>query len=227
MKGMMNFLERAGLVTIDPVEQAAPTSEVSAEPSVPGVPESAISPPPPAADTPLLPGTPLNLEAIYHQAAIAPSLYPAERLLRLLDGLSAMDEATRRLAVAAMDGADDSWSIDDPLADAAAKMAALADHSRHIQAALLSTQGQTQSRIDTITERQEKVVGDIRKQIGELEALMERELQRAATDAAQERAELKKAQDQVAWELSEISLLTQRFQALSTQFSPSNPTPKE
>ena len=113
MKGMLNFLEKAGLVRNDPPAEAPPlTSEVAAEPPPP-VPAS-------AAATPVGSGV-LDAEAVYAQAGVPPSVYPAERLLRLVDGLSAMDPATRLMAIQAMDAADESWTMADPVADAAAK----------------------------------------------------------------------------------------------------------
>ena len=226
MKGMLDFLEKAGLVRNDvPEEQAAPApvssataSQVIASPA--GV---ALS----AAESSPGPGDSLNLEEIYASGGVTPALYPAERLLRLLDGLSAMDDATRLMAVKAMDAADESWSIEDPLADAAAKTRALAAHAQQLQAGLQAMQTQTQSRLDAIAARQEQVVGDIRTQINELEALVSRELSRAAADIATQQAELKAAQDQTARALGEIAHLSQRLQSLSGQFGTATLASKE
>ena len=117
MKGIVNFLEKAGLVTMDePVEPAV------AEPESGAAVDFSLGPT--SADAVLTAGdsTPLNFDDIYANAGVSPSAYPAERLLRLVDGLSAMDQATRLMAIKAMDAADESWTIDDPLADAAAKV---------------------------------------------------------------------------------------------------------
>ncbi|MGQ0709543.1 MAG: methyl-accepting chemotaxis protein [Rhodoferax sp.] len=220
---MLSFLEKAGLVTIDTPEEQAPAA--TAPPPAQQAP--AAPPAPGAATVATVPGPPLNLDAIYADGGIAPCLYPAERLLRLLDGLSAMDEATRRLAVAAMDAADESWSIEDPLADAAAKVQVLAAQGQRLQANQQTLQAQTQARLDAIASRQDQVVGGIRKQISELEALIEREVNRAAQERSQLQAELQAAQDQTARELGEMAQWSARLQGLSTQFSNPNPAPKE
>lgn len=210
MKGMMDFLEKAGLVTKD--VPAASTADPGTAP-VQTLAEAAVE------VASLGSGAPLDFESIYAQAGIAPALYPAERLLRLLDGLSAMDEATRRMAIQAMDAADESWSIDDPLADAAAKAQGLAAHAAQLQQNLLAVQAASQHTLQAIAARQEKVVGDIRQQISELEGLVARELARSAQETATQEASLKATQDQTARELHELTVVRQRLLGLAAQFS--------
>jgi hypothetical protein len=223
MKGMLNFLEKAGLVKRDePVEQASPEIEITlSEPSAPSPVASAPTAPVTSA------GEPLNLDEIYTAQGVGPALYPAERLLRLVDGLSAMDEATRQMAIKAMDAADESWTIDDPLADAAAKVRALAAHSSSIQANLQQLEQETQAHLDAVTSRQEKVVGDIRQQIAELEGLVTRELNRSAQETATWQDKLKAAREQIARDLAEVAQVSQRLQGLSNQFGASNTNPQE
>ncbi len=133
-----------------------------------------------------------------------------------------MDEATRLMAIKAMDAADESWSIEDPLADAAAKVEALAAYAQERQLKLQALEAESQTRLEAVAARQAQVVGDIRKQITELEALVSRELTRAAQETATQEATLKAAQDQTARELDEISRVSQRLQGLAVQFG--NPT---
>lgn len=214
MKGMMGFLEKAGLVRMDaPHETAAPTPPPEGPP-----PEAAAAPPPPPADTPMAAGSPLKLDDIYAQAGVPASLYPAERLLRLIEGLSAMDAATRLMVIQAMDAADESWTINDPLADAHAKVQALAMHSELLQLNLQALERDTRARIESTTARREKVVGDIRQQVSELEALIAREVSRAAQEMATQEAQLQAAREHTAGQLASLSQLSQRLQQLSTQF---------
>ncbi len=213
MKGIVNFLEKAGLVTIDEtVEPATAESENSAGVDVSLPPAGTESGPTTGV------GAPLNFDEIYANAGIAASAYPAERLLRLVDGLSAMDPATRLMAIKAMDAADESWTIDDPLADAAAKVQALSRHAERLQATLRKVEQETQGRLDGVAARQEKVVGDIRKQMAELDALLAREVARAAQETAEHEAGLKAARDQTASELTQLAQASQRLQGLSAQF---------
>ncbi|MBV5298396.1 MAG: methyl-accepting chemotaxis protein [Rhodoferax sp.] len=233
MKGMLDFLERAGLVKKDaPAESPAPDIEITlAEPTAPPTATPAAAPVT-AAPTTALPaaapasaGTPLKLDDIYARHGVGPSLYPAERLLRLVDGLSAMDPATRLMAIRAMDAADESWTIADPLADAAAKVTALAAHGEAVQRILQQLEIETQTQLNSALARQEQVVGEIRKQMAELEALVERELARTAQETAAYQASLQAARDQSARELCDIAQASQRLQSLAAQFGSTATTP--
>jgi hypothetical protein len=217
MKGMLNFLEKAGLVTRDAPAQP--------EPALPDAPPPAAAPLQPDVATPIstvsgavADGVPMQLDSIYASAGVPASVYPAERLLRLVDGLAAMDEATRLMAIKAMDAADESWSIDDPLADAAAKVQALARHAEGLQHDLQTLESETQARLQAVAARQAQVVGDIRKQIAELEALVERELTRSAQETAAHEASLQAARQQTEQQVASLAQTGQRLQGLSRQF---------
>lgn len=214
MKGVMGFLEKAGLVRMD-------TSHDDAAPAAPPIPPPADEPtaaPPSEATVPTI-GTPLKLDDIYAQAGVPASLYPAERLLRLIEGLSAMDPGTRLMAIKAMDAADESWTIADPLTDAQAKAQALAMHAELLQLNLQALERDTLARIEATTAKRDKVVGDIRQQMSELDALMNREVARAAQDIAGQEAQLQAAREHTAGQLASLSQLGQQLQNLSAQFA--------
>lgn len=224
MKGMLDFLEKAGLVTRDEPLAAAPSEALDLGNTVPlaaGVTPSA-APVDAAIAAPLASpagaAVALSLDSIYANAGVAPAQYPAERLLRLIDGLSAMDPATRLMAIKAMDAADESWTIADPLTDADAKVLALAAHGDTLKANLQQLEQQTQAQLDQLMSRQEAVVGDIRKQITELEALIERELARTAQELSLHQGNLAAARNQTSSELNEMAQISQRLQSLSAQF---------
>ena len=219
MKGVMGFLEKAGLVRMDPShDSAAPTPTHSPAPTVEpftGRPSEASI---------LAAGAPLKLDDIYSKAGVPASLYPAERLLRLIEGLSAMDPGTRLMAIQAMDAADESWTIADPLADAEAKAQALALHAELLQLNLQALERDAQARVEAATARRDQVVGDIRQQIAELDALMNRETTRAAQDVAAQEAQLQAAREHTAGQLASLSQLSLQLQNLSAQFSaPASP----
>jgi hypothetical protein len=222
MKGMLDFLEKAGLVTRDSTEPVIDLS-ISAVAAPPAAVESPVVAPPAPTVAMAQAGAALNLDEIYSQAGITPALYPAERLLRLVDGLAAMDPATRLMAIQAMDAADESWTIADPLRDASSKLEALAAHGEQLKSDLQQIELQTQGRLDAVTERQAQVVGEIRKQIAELEALVERELTRAAQETATHQASLQEAREQTASLLAGMAQASARLQSLSLQFAPTQP----
>jgi hypothetical protein len=222
MKGVMGFLEKAGLVRMDTSHDDAATPP----PPVPAPADEPAAASRPEATVPSN-GTPLKLDDIYAKAGVTASLYPAERLLRLIEGLSAMDPGTRLMAIKAMDAADESWTIEDPLADAQTKAQALAMHAELLQLNLQALERDTLARIETMTAKREKVVGDIRQQMAELDALMNREVARAAQDIAGQEAQLQAAREHTAGQLASLSQLGQQLQNLSAQFAAPVAAPKE
>jgi len=220
MKGMLNFLEKAGLVKSDPPAQAMVAATADTAAMAPTLANPAASAAPVVAH-----GTPLNPDAIYAAAGLGAPIYPAERLLRLIDGLSAMDPATRLMAIQAMDAADESWTIADPLADASAKVQALSVHAQRLQSSLQQLEHETQVRLHAVVTRQEQVVGDIRKQIAELEALVARELARSAQEAAAQETALNAAREQTRRELADLAQISQRLQGLTLQFGATTGAP--
>jgi hypothetical protein len=218
MKGVMGFLEKAGLVRLDAAaEEPASASTPSSPP--PQLAERARAQPPANPAPPVRAGAPLKLDDIYAHAGVPPSLYPAERLLRLIEGLSAMDEGTRRMAIQAMDAADESWTIDDPLDDARHKTQALALHAELLSLNLQALERDTQSRVQAVGARRDQVVGDIRQQMSELDALMNREMARAAEEIAAQQAQLQAAREHTAGQLASLSELGQRLVGLTSQFT--------
>ena len=210
MKGVMDFLERAGLIV-----EESPSAPASAEA---GQTQPSVAP---AAEAPVAlraGATPLNLAEIYANEGVPAALYPAERLLRLIDGLSAMEESVRLTAIKAMDEADESWTIADPVGDADAKVKALASHAQRLQLGLQQLEQETLARIDEVRARQEQSVGAIRKQIADLEALASRELERAEKETADYNATLSQAKEQTSRELDEIARTSSQLQNLVTRF---------
>ena len=162
MKGMLDFLEKAGLVTRDqpeaepPIDLSITPATAPVSPTLAAAPGSAPVAPAPAVSqsAPAAPAADLDLDAIYAHAGIAPASYHAERLLRLVDGLAAMDPATRLMAIQAMDAADESWTIADPLQDATAKLGALTAYGEQLKADLQHIEQQTQVELDSVAARQ-------------------------------------------------------------------------
>jgi hypothetical protein len=214
MKGMLDLLERAGLVS-----RVGGPSEAAPADSAPPAPEEALSadisaePAPPLEQT-----TGMSLEQIYAAAGIKPCAYPAERLLRLMDGLKAMDDATRRQTIHAIDAADDSWSIDDPRRDAAAKVAAIERHAASIRASVAQDQQDTQARLKALAQRQEGTVAEIRRQVAELEGLLAREIARGTQETAALEAALQSRRDSANRELAALAQTAQALTSLIAHF---------
>jgi hypothetical protein len=160
----------------------------------------------------------LSLEQIYAQAGVAAANYPAERFLRLLDGLKAMDEAIRRQVIAAMDAADDTWTITDPLHDASLKIVAIEAHAATLRAGFTQAEQETQIAVAGVQQRQETSVSEIKRQITELEGLLAREIARGAQENAALGAALQSKKEGAERELVQLMRSAGEFQALLDQF---------
>lgn len=241
MKGVMRLLAAAKLVELSP-EEAAELQQTP-EPTAAGSETDPYAPPAPVIDEaallaeeagmaapaatsvavlpPLPPGSLPEgrpFDDIYAAAGLPQSPYPAERLLRLIDGLKAMDAATRRTAVHAMDAADDSWTIDDPLLDAERKVRALQDWTAALAASVGETEQAVAAEIADLKATEEKAVAEIRKQIAGLEQLLEREMRKTAeTIAARQqavdadRAALQRESQRVTAEIDRLAELGRQF----------------
>ncbi|HSW06760.1 methyl-accepting chemotaxis protein [Aquabacterium sp.] len=229
----MNLLERAGLVrrVDDPDDMAAgaegaDTSSTGSDPAGahhadPAAESSTAQAPAfPAADAapPVEESTGMTLEQVYTAAGVPPCAYPAERLLRLLDGLKAMDPALRHQTIQAIDAADDSWSIEDPQRDAAAKVAAIEAHAASIRIGLNQAEQETQALVSELTQRQDTAVAEIRRQIADLEGLLAREIARGAQQGAGLESALQTKRENANRELRHLAQAMGELNALIAQF---------
>lgn len=238
MKGFLNLLAKAKLIELSEDERLAASAEPPQEapvarpeacaegPASPRLREQASDEPaavPAASALPSLAEACPNLEGhafedIFAAAQVPVSPYPAEKLLRLLDGLRAMDAGTRKMAVLAMDAADDNWQISDCLSDADLKIAALEEHKRQLAAQLQDRERQSTELVDQIRQVLDEGTAAIRKQIAELEQLLEREVTRAAQETTSVEAGLRAARESAARETRRVDAEIDRLREIPTTF---------
>jgi len=212
MKGIMDLLVAAKLVTLS--EEEAQQAEYAT------LPEDSATP----SESPVavcLEGAPepgQSFEEIFHAAGVPVSPFPAERLLRLLDGLRAMDDNTRKAAVRAMDEADENWTIDDPVLDAQRKIAALEAFRQGLDSEVRAKQEKMTVEIAALNTRQEQTSLEIRRQISELEKLLEREMRKTMEEVASLESEYKALQSIVGREGARIEEEIARLRQIPAQF---------
>ena len=184
MSRFLRALEKVGLVETEAGERAAAEAPPAEMPEP--MPEAQAAPvepePVPVPAGPIQEQRPF--EAIYAEAQVAPGPFPAEKLLKILDGLAALDPASRKAAVLALDAADDSWQLDDALLDAERKLKALEGAKRQVEGQARAELERAKAEIEAREQRQQEAVARIRQQIAELEALLEREVARATEEKA-------------------------------------------
>jgi hypothetical protein len=219
MKGLLDLLAKARLVELSESEraQATPPEQVpplpAEQPPEMELPQATL----PAVECGIEEGRPL--EDIFTLAGVAPAPFPAEKLLRLLDGLRAMDAATRKTAVLAMDAADDNWQIADPILDAQRKIAALDAYKQRVGEQVTGAEKHTGAQITEINSTLDRTTAEIRTQISELEALLEREVTKAAQQTTNLEAGLRAAREAAARELRRMDAEIARFAEIPVSFT--------
>lgn len=218
MSKFLRVLQKAGLVEAEATDlsvnlEAEVLAEVPApEPSVPATvvlseAESRIQ-------------ESRSFDVLYAERGVPSSPFPAEKLLKLLEGLRAMDPPVRKAAVLAMDAADDNWTIDDAALDASRKIKALKDTKALLVQQASSQAAHAQERLKAREQRQADALAAIRQQIGDLEALMQREVEKATTEKAALGAEVKSAQDAAMRESARLDAEIARLQDVLETFVP-------
>lgn len=223
MKGLMGLMERAGLVTLSQTERENVTTGSEGDPVV-------MAPPMPDATVMIKDSAPGQvtedrpLEELFALAAVPPSPFPAEKLLRLLDGLRAMDMATRKAAVLAMDAADDNWTIADPVTDAQLKVSALEVYKTALTNQVGKAEENTSAGVEDIKANLERTSGEIRAQITELEQLLQREVAKASDDTTKLEAALRATRESAAREFRRMDKEIERLSEIPATFAQSATT---
>jgi hypothetical protein len=224
---MMNLLEKAGLVRKEdePGEQGEQGGYAAMAPPAQDAPET--PPPRDATNAPVAPvaeSTAMSLDDVYAAAGVPASPYPAERLMRLMDGLKEMTEEMRLTTIRAIDAADDSWTIDDPLRDARAKIAAIDQHLGTIRAGIAQEESASNANAEQVRQRQDGSVADIRRQIADLEGLLSREIARGAQELAGIESALRASKEGANREIDGLTRAAGALQGLISHFNTTNPS---
>jgi hypothetical protein len=221
MGKFLRVLQKAGLVESDGADASADLeAEVLA--SVPSLPDEAPAAPSAAilseAESRIQESR--SFEVLYAERGVPSSPFPAEKLLKLIDGLRAMEPAVRKAAVLAMDSADDSWTIDDAALDASRKIKALNDTKALLVQQAASQAAHAQEKHQARDQRQSEALSAIRQQITDLEALMQREVEKSTAEKAALSAEAKSAHDASLRESARLDVEIARLQEVLDTFVP-------
>lgn len=190
--------------------------------------EAAISTAPPPLPGDAAPAAPavagieegLSFADIYARQGLTEAQFPVERLLKLVDGLRALDPATRRAAITAMDVADETWSMEQVLADADAKVAALRGHQRQMQGTADAVVQSNRERIAALESSRDGRVAELRQQIAALEAQIQDAIGTAAADVAKLQSESESNKAALLRETQRIDAHILNLDELVAQFRP-------
>ncbi|HEY0659968.1 MAG TPA: hypothetical protein VGD21_01380 [Lysobacter sp.] len=214
MGKLLRGLHKLGLVEIEdepvpaPAEEPAPPAELNA----------AL---PDATTAPVLPSDIVEnrpFEDLYREHQIPPSPYAAEKLLKVLDGLRAMQPEMRRTAVLAIDSADDSWAVEDAVLDAMRKIKVLETAKQGLTQAAQAAVANAQSELEAREQQQQEAITHIRKQIADLEAMLAREVEGATRDKADIQAAKRAAEEACLRERMRIDAQIELLQDVPRNF---------
>ncbi|MBK5273918.1 MAG: hypothetical protein JJE30_02545 [Desulfuromonadales bacterium] len=222
MKGLLNLLAKANLVELSDEEKVEAGIENLDMPSSDQVDVPPDPPEPPPLQNVFPPGSTIienrPIEDIYAATGLPQSPFPAEKLLRLLEGLRTMDAVTRKAAVQAMDAADDNWQISDCVDDAKRKIDTLNSYKQLLDVQLQAAEQQSVAQVEDIRSGLEKSTSEIRKQISELEKLLEREISKSAQQTTAIEAGVRAARETVGRESRRIGTEIERLGEITAQF---------
>jgi hypothetical protein len=192
------------------LQAGAPTS--SAAPSAPGASS------PPEAAPPFAEGRPLP--ELYAEAGVPAAAQSAEQLLAILDGLAALPPEARRLAVKAMDDADDRWSVADVYDDARRKTEALVGYLHAAERSVADVQARVAAERAQVDKVLLEAEAEIEKQIAALQA----ELASFRSDAAAQHqaleAQVQAAREGLTRESTRVQSEVTRLGRVATFLSP-------
>lgn len=187
------MLAATGLVTLDPEEDTTRYTPAEAYPEAEAEPEPAPAPAAQQQQPALAPEQSVVAEQkdfadLYREANVPTVSYSAEKLLKLMAGLESMPMEVRKQAIKAMDDADETWTVDDSVLDAQRKVKALAIAKQKIAQQVASALQNADREIAAIHAEEQDKSAQVRKQIAELTALLDRGVARAAQQTADVRA---------------------------------------
>jgi hypothetical protein len=162
----------------------------------------------------------LGFVDIYARQSVAEASFPVERLLKLVEGLRALDPTTRRAAIMAMDVADETWSMDQVLADADAKVAALRGHQRQMQGAANGVVQANRERVAALESSRDGRLAELRQQISALEAQIQDAIGTTAADVAKLQSESESNKAALLRETQRIDAHILNLEELAAQFRP-------
>ena len=170
----------------------------------------------------------MNSDEVYASAGITDGPNSAQRLLKIIAGLSMFPREHQVLMVRAMDAADETWSEKDVLGDARRRQSVLRSHLQAIET-------ERKQKLETVAARVEKAqtdgkrrLDDIDGQISELQKLRQEAVSATASAMAEFELERKQTEDSAEKARRVITTDINAFSDLITFFTggETKPAPK-
>lgn len=160
-----------------------------------------------------------DFATIYAAAGTPEASYSAEKLLRVLDGLKAMDAVTRKTAVIAMDSADEEWTVADAVLDAERKIQALANHTRTLESEVQALDTESTSEKARRDDYLAQATATIREKIMELETTLQQETATIVGQKVEIDSKLEAARSSLTRESARLRTEAERLQEIPRTFA--------
>lgn len=209
------ILASEGAQQAPPPAAAAPRRAPAPAPSAPR-PAPAASAPSGASDA-IVEGA--DFKTIYAAAGTPEASYSAEKLLRVLDGLKAMDAVTRKTAVIAMDAADEEWTVADAVLDAERKIQALSNHTRTLEGQVQALDAESTTEKTRRDEYLAQATATIREKIMELETTLQQETATIVSQKVEIDSKLEAARASLTRESARLRTEAERLQEIPRTFA--------
>jgi hypothetical protein len=165
------------------------------------------------------------LETIYTQMSVPSAGFTIEKLSKLLDGLSQLDPETKKTMVRAMDSADDTWTIEDVVADARNKVGAIDSYSGQISELEAGITKEVERRVEASMAEKKAAIELIDEQAAKLEQQREAAIAESATAVAKLRAQGLAATETADRERRRLATTSKNYQSLVSLFNLSPAAP--
>jgi hypothetical protein len=223
---------------LDARASAPSTPQVAPVVSPVASPRPASPPPPPPAPPPVAgPGTSpvgsapdvpegATYASFYAEAGLPSVHHTAEQMLAILDGLAAMPREASRLAVKAMDDADDRWTVDDVIGDGRRKRQVLEAVVAKLHGWAGDAEARAASEVAEADAVEKQAEATIEEQIAQLRAELDAFRAEAAERRVQAQTSLQASRDAVARETARMQSELYRLSRLEAFFeAPATPNP--
>lgn len=161
---------------------------------------------------------------LYSEHGVPVSAFPVEKLLAVIEGLSNMQPDQIRMVVAAMDAADTTWTISDPVSDAQAKILVLQAEKARLMATAQQVDVDGKAEITALDEKLTATGADIKQQIESLQTQLHAEITRTAEAKSAVEARSRAAREAAAREGVRLDAEVSRLIRVPNTFGASLPS---
>lgn len=165
---------------------------------------------------------PIHIETVFAEANLPEAKFPAEKLLKMLDGMTSLTAETQRISVQAMAAAGD-WTVEGVVEDAAAKLAVIEKTINEFGATSTNLDKNAQQDIKNENEYLAEATKTIQEEMQKLEQKLQEQMKTVKTNIESIRATCSAKQDEVSECVAEMRREQKKYQRILGLFPQQQP----